>query len=214
MIKSKEEMKFYIECDLKARFGESYNISLMSKMKAAILPAPWKYQILLRKAEYYCNCNIRLIKIILGNYYKLRVYRYGNKCGYSIHLNTFGPGLVLTHIGTIVINGCVKFGSNARVQVCVNIGAFSRFNENWVSQSAPKFGDNIYIGPGAKIYGPIDIGTDVAIGANAIVSKSIPPHCTVVNANVIINKKGSIDMIQYGDKSKIPIDSYEYQKRL
>jgi serine O-acetyltransferase len=35
-------------------------------------------------------------------------------------------------------------------------------------------GDNCYIGPGAKIFGAIEIGPDVAIGANAVVNKSFP----------------------------------------
>lgn len=134
--------------------------------------------------------------------------RYGTKCGYSIPLNSFGPGLCLGHIGTIVINGSAKFGANIRIQACVNIGAYSKFDENWKADSAPKFGNNIYIGPGAKVFGDITIGDNVAIGANAVVCKNIPSHCTVVSNNVIVNNKGSIDMLHYGDEEKIPIDSY------
>lgn len=175
------------------------------------MPTPWKFQILLRKAEYYTGVHNKIFKLI-GAYYKYRAYRYGLKCGYSIHINTFGPGLCLTHCGTIVVNGGVMFGSNARVQAGVNIGAFSRFDVNW-EESAPTFGDNVYIGPGAKVFGKITIGDNVAIGANAVVSKDVPNHCTVVATNKIVNEKGSIDMIHYGDESKIPEDSYAEKTR-
>ena len=211
MIKTKEELKFYIDADLRARFGENYYLSFGNKVSSFFFPRPWKYQILLRKAEYYCNSKNRIKRHIIGKYWKFRAYRYGHKCGYSISLNVFGPGLVLGHVGTVVVNGAVRFGSNVRIQACVNIGAFSKFDENWKENSTPKFGNNIYIGPGAKIFGDIEIGDNVAIGANAIVSKSIPDHCTVIGANQISNMKGSIDMLRYGDETKIPIDSYSYK---
>lgn len=213
MIQSKEDLRFYIDSDMKSRWGDNYHISLSSIIKACFLPMPWKFQVLLRKAEYYSNKSDRLIRNLLGGYWKLRAYRYGAKCGYSIPLNSFGPGLVLTHTGTIIINGCARFGSNTRVQACVNVGAFSRFNEDWKEDTAPKFGDNVYIGPGAKIFGAIEIGNNVAIGANAVVSKSIPANCTVVSANKIVNEIGSIDMLRYGDESKTPTASYANRVR-
>lgn len=211
MIQSKSDYKYYIDADLKARGING--ITLVDRVRAFFIPHPWRFQELLRKAEYHCNVGSRLSRIIVGSVYKLRAYKYGAKCGYSIPINVFGPGLCLGHIGTIVVNGGAVFGANARIQACVNIGAFSKFNENWSADSAPKFGDNIYIGPGAKIFGPITIGDNVAIGANAVVSKNVPDHCTVIGANIVINQKGSIDMIRYGDESKIPLDSYAYRTR-
>lgn len=213
MIKSKEDLKYYIDADLKSRFGENYKLSIINRISAIFIPYPWKFQILLRKAEFYCNSDKKIIKKILGNIYKIRAYKYGAKCGYSVPINVFGPGLFLAHIGTIVINGGAKFGSNARIQACVNVGAFSKFDENWSENTAPKFGDNIYIGPGAKIFGDIQIGDNVAIGANAVISKSIPGHCTVVSVNKVVNEKGSIDMIRYGDALKIPEDSYIFKQK-
>ena len=211
MINSKEDLKYYIDCDIRARFGNGEGINMKKKISALLIPKPWYFQILLRKAEYYTNCGPKFSRCIIGNYMKFRAYRYGAKCGYSIPLNAFGPGLCLGHLGTIVVNGGAKFGSNVRIQSCVNIGAFSRFNENWEKDTAPKFGDNIYIGPGAKIWGPISIGDNTAIGANAIVSKSFEGHCTIVGANKILNYEGSIDMIHYGDIRKIPVESYEHK---
>ena len=52
------------------------------------------------------------------------------------------------------------------------------------------------------------IGDNVAIGANAVVSKSVPNFCTVINANEIRVGQGSLNMIYYGDPSKKPTDCY------
>jgi serine O-acetyltransferase len=55
-----------------------------------------------------------------------------------------------------------------------------------ISDKAARLGDNIYVGPGAKIYGAIEISDNIAIGANSVVNRSfkesgdIPP---VNNAN-------------------------------
>lgn len=49
----------------------------------------------------------------------------------------------------------------------VNIGADAR-----ISNAAPTIGNNVYIGPGAKLFGQIEIADGIAIGANAVVNKS------------------------------------------
>lgn len=213
MIQSKNDLNFYIDSDLKAcgfQKGRK-SLSFSEYLKGILIPTPWYYQILLRKTEYYRNTGNPLRQKLLGNLYRLRLYRYGAKCGYSIALNCFGPGLCLPHIGTIVINQAAKFGSNVRIQAGVNVGAFSRCPQYSLNNGAPVFGDNIYIGPGAKIFGGITIGDHVAIGANAVVSKDVPAYSTVVGANRIVNQKGSIGLLIYGDTSKMPPESRSSQ---
>ena len=53
-----------------------------------------------------------------------------------------------------------RVGENCRLHVCVNIGTGS-----------PQIGNNVYIGPGAKIFGKIRIANGIKIGANAVVNK-------------------------------------------
>ena len=57
---------------------------------------------------------------------------------------------------------------------------------------APVVGDNVYIGPGAKIFGGIHIGNNVRIGANCVVFEDIPDNATVVlpKPRVIIKDEG------------------------
>jgi len=64
----------------------------------------------------------------------------------------------------------------------VNIGVFNG--------KCPTIGNNVYIGPGVKIFGGIAIGDNVTIGANAVVNKDIPSNVTVagVPAKIISEK--------------------------
>jgi len=84
----------------------------------------------------------------------------------------FGPGFVLIHSIGIVINGAVRGGSNVKIEHQVTIGA-----ERNVS---PILGDNIFLGAGAKIVGGVSIGSNVKIGANAVVVNDLPNNVTAV----------------------------------
>ena len=55
--------------------------------------------------------------------------------------------------------------------------------------AAPRIGNRVYIAAGAKVLGDITIGDDVIIGANAVVTKDVPPDVVVVGANRIMAKK-------------------------
>lgn len=67
------------------------------------------------------------------------------------------------------MNGAAKVGANCRLHVCVNIGT-----EAGKSSDAPSIGHNCYIAPGVKMFGKINIGSNMAIGANSVVNKSFP----------------------------------------
>ena len=84
----------------------------------------------------------------------------------------FGPGFVLIHADGVVINGSVKGGRNVKIEHQVTIGAERR--------QSPEIGDDVFIGAGAKIIGPVKIGDGARIGANAVVLHDVPPHTTVV----------------------------------
>lgn len=107
------------------------------------------------------------------------------KLGYSIPINVFGPGLSLPHYGTIVVNPGAKIGRNCRIHVGVNIGAHH--------DRAPQIGDNVYIGPGAIIFGGIEIADNVSVGANATVNKSIvEPNSVVVGTLAQTVRRGTM----------------------
>lgn len=99
---------------------------------------------------------------------------------YTIYKNNFGPGLCIGHYGTLVVNKDARIGKNCRIHVCVNIGGSPA--------GVPKIGNNVYIGPGAKIFGNITIGNNVTIGANAVVNKSFPDNVTIAGVPAKITK--------------------------
>lgn len=201
MIQSKEDLAYYIESDLKAL--ECYPLTTKAKLIGLFVPSVWKFQVKMRKLEYMKNCGCK--NIFQKLHYAIlhqRYICYGLKLGFTIPINLFGPGLCLCHPGTIVINSHARFGSNCRVHTSVNIGGFSKRDENWTPNNVPVFGNNVYIGPGAKLFGNISIGDDVAIGANSVVNKDVPSHMTVAGAPAkIINQNGSEGMIIHGDSN-------------
>lgn len=71
-------------------------------------------------------------------------------------------------VGPIIINEFCVIGKNFRVHVGVNIGA----GADNAPGKCPRLGNNIYVGPGAKIFGNIDIADNCKVGANAVVNKS------------------------------------------
>jgi serine O-acetyltransferase len=85
----------------------------------------------------------------------------------------FGPGFVLFHANGVVINGKVRAGDNVHVQHQVTIG-------DDLQGRSPTLGNNIHIGAGAKIFGPIAVGDGARIGANAVVVHDVDPDTTVV----------------------------------
>jgi serine O-acetyltransferase len=124
----------------------------------------YRFEVRLRKLEFALNCSSNQLWLF---YRKFLFRRISVNLGYSISPNTFGPGLSIAHRGTIVVNGGARIGANCRIHVDVNIGT-----EAGKSSAAPKIGDNCYIGPGAKLFGDIEIGPNTVIGANAVVNKS------------------------------------------
>ena len=95
------------------------------------------------------------------------------KLGFTIPHSMIGPGLAIVHYGTIVISSGCQIGSNCRIHAGVNIGA------NGGESKAATIGDNVYIGPGAKIVGDVVVGNRSVIGANAVVTKDVPAGVTV-----------------------------------
>ena len=103
--------------------------------------------------------------VALLYHYKLR--KMGRKlCGFHIPPNTFKEGLSIAHWGPIVVHPSARIGKNCRIHQCVTIGA-----TNGQLQAA-HIGDNVFIGPCSSIIGDIEIGNDIAIGANTVVTKS------------------------------------------
>lgn len=126
------------------------------------------------------------------------------KLGFSIPPNVFCEGLSIVHYGNIVVNSNVRVGKNCRIHVGVNIGGGGGLvSQDIAKKMSPVLGDNIYIGPGVKMFGPITISSNIVIGANSVVNKDfLEPGVTIAGIPaIVISQKGSESMI-VGNKSK------------
>ncbi|MBY5991936.1 serine O-acetyltransferase [Ferrimonas balearica] len=123
----------------------------------------WQFTVLLRLCEWLNNCGHRKSYLLLCPVFRWR----SRTLGFTIPINTFGPGLYVPHYGTIVINTRARIGQNCTIHTDVCIGRHPDSKER-----VPVLGDNIYIGPGAKIYDAITVASGATIGANAVVNRS------------------------------------------
>jgi serine O-acetyltransferase len=165
MIFTKKDYRQYLRQDQIARSIKLETIP--QKLKQLIYMDPtWKFQRRLRKLEFYYNREKNIFQKIYYYYLEYRYKKLSIKLGFSIPKNAFGPGLSIPHYGSIIVNSKAKIGSNCKIHSGVNIGASGG------SPKAPQIGDNVYIGPGVKIYGDIILANNIAIAANACVSNS------------------------------------------
>ena len=102
-----------------------------------------------------------------------------------------GPGLYIGHWGGITVHPSTVLGRDCNISQGVTIGEGGRGR-----RGVPVIGDRVYIGPGAKIFGPITVGSDAAVGANTVVLEDVPDMAVVGGVPArILNDKGSKDFV-------------------
>ena len=159
MITSQEDLRYYLETD-KMVYG------ITRRFPSIYGDWHWKFLIALRNEEYHAN-NSGIWHRLCKKFWAMIHSHYGVKMGCDIPINTFGPGLKINHYGLIVVNDNARIGAFCDIHQGVNIG------QHGPSESdVPEIGDNVWIGPGAKIFGKIKIASRCAIGANAVVNRS------------------------------------------
>jgi serine O-acetyltransferase len=97
--------------------------------------------------------------------------------GIEIHPGArLGRRLVIDHGMGVVIGETAELGDDVYIYHQVTLGGISTV----VGKRHPTIGDNVIIGAGAKVLGPIVIGDRVRIGANSVVVAAVPAGTTVV----------------------------------
>ncbi|MBT0662724.1 hypothetical protein KI809_00270 [Geobacter pelophilus] len=110
-----------------------------------------------------------------------------------------GRGLYIGHFGQIILSPMAVLGECCNISQGVTIGQAGRGDQQFV----PVIGDRVYIGPGAKLFGKIVVGNDVAIGANAVVTRDLPNNAVAVGIPAkIINFGSSRDFVNF-NKNKM-----------
>lgn len=97
-------------------------------------------------------------------------------CGITIGSTAkIGRRLSIEHHGCIVIHGDAVIGDDCLIRHGVTLGN-TGYDDPY---GAPRIGDRVQIGAGAKILGRVVIGSDVIIGANAVVVHDVPDRAAV-----------------------------------
>lgn len=180
MINSREDYLYYLNSDKKS-------LGIKRKRPRIFGDEIWKFERLLRKMEYYINCKRSIVWKPFFWLMRLRFHRLSMILSFEIPFNVVGPGISLAHKGILVSPGA-KIGKNCRIHDGVNIGTEAGYDYR-----APIIGDNVYIGPGVKMYGKIEIASGITIGANAVVNKSFTePNISIAGVPAIkISSRGS-----------------------
>lgn len=103
----------------------------------------------------------------------------------------------------VVIHARAVVGRNCMIGQGVTIGGKSGWYE------VPVIGDNVEIHAGARVLGPVKIGDNVIIGANAVVVKDVPDNCVVagVPARIIkdnMTEEARAEMNEYKERGDRP----------
>ena len=117
--------------------------------------------------------------------------------GIEIHPGTkIGRGLFIDHGMGVVIGETAEIGDNVTLYHGVTLGGTGKEK----GKRHPTIGDGAIIGTGAKVLGPIYVGSGAKIGANAVVLKDVPAQSTAVGIPAKILKfKSAATIIEIKD---------------
>ena len=100
-----------------------------------------------------------------------------------------GPGLYIGHFGEVIVHPNTRAGRNLSLGQGVTLGT-----RGAGTSGAPTIGNDVYIGVGAKVLGPVHIGDGARIGANAVVLDDVPAGATAVGIPArVVKVRGTKD---------------------
>lgn len=153
--------------------------------KTYFLTPGFKYSVWLRIVMALDQCHCRILKWVFIPKLLAVGAKYGIDIAYQAQI---GKGLYIGHFTGIFIHEKVKMGQDCNLSQGVTIGYSPRGSK----AGCPQIGDRVYFGPGAKVFGGIQVGDDVAIGANAVVSFDLDKAAVAApQRSQIIHHKGS-----------------------
>lgn len=136
---------------------------------------------LMRSVRRYQACRSKggILGRVFAKYWVLNHWFWSLVTQSEIHLNTeIGGGMRLTHPTGIIIHPKARIGVNCMIFHQVTLAG------------EVVLGGHVDVGAGAKLIGPITVGDDVTIGANAVVTKDVPSGVTVAGIPArIISKR-------------------------
>ncbi|MGY1812855.1 hypothetical protein [Blastococcus sp. SYSU D00820] len=166
MIRTKAELRLYLQADMAAHGLPGWRARYRATRRIAY------FQWLLRRSEYWANCRRDPLGRLVATVLALRVKLLGERMGFSIPRDVFGPGLRLAHIGTIVVNARARAGARCTLHQGVTLGAGP-------DGRAPVLGDDVYVSPNACLIGALAVGNHASVWTGAVVTKDVELYTSV-----------------------------------
>lgn len=153
----------------------------------------WRYETGFRLTFLARTCQLLRSKPLARYFvYPLVSFSYGRaSIRHGVHINPkteIGGGLYLPHALNIVIHSRCAIGRNCNLSQGVTLGISNRGERAGV----PTIGDQVYLGPGAVVFGNIKVSDRAAVGANCVVTRDVPEGGVVVGVpGKVISTDGS-----------------------
>lgn len=164
---------------LKADLGRTYFYARGRRASKILQCArtPGVHAVIVLRFGQWARSMPRVLRIVLDPIYFVLNLLIQMMWGIEIpRATSVGPGLFIGHFGGITISASAVLGNNCSVSQNVTIGVAGSGDRLGV----PVIGDDVYIAPGARLFGRITIGNNVKIGANAVIYRSVPDNCVAV----------------------------------
>ena len=130
-----------------------------------------------RIANFFCVAKFDLIARIISQFSRFLT-------GIEIHPKAkVGKNLFIDHGMGVVIGETSEIGDNVTIYHMVTLGGISpsiNSNDQRHIKRHPTLKDNVVVGSGAQILGPVIIGKNSKIGANAVVTKDVPENAVMI----------------------------------
>ena len=140
-------------------------------------------------AHFFCVAKFNLIARVISQFSRFLT-------GIEIHpAAKIGKNFFIDHGMGVVIGETSEIGDNVTIYHMVTLGGISPSinsdNQRQVKRH-PTLKDNVVIGSGAQVLGPITVGENAKVGANAVVTKDVPANAVMVGIPAKnVNKDGS-----------------------
>ena len=131
------------------------------------------------------------------------------RTGIEIHPGAqIGPGLFIDHGMGIVIGETAEIGANCTIYHGVTLGGTGKET----GKRHPTIGDNVLIGAGATILGPVTIGHNTRVAAGSVVLDNLPANVTAAGVPAIIVRENGARVVPSDDLNQRDIPDVVYER--
>jgi serine O-acetyltransferase len=164
-----------LRADLRRRYAMTSGSTLKRVLSCA--RAPGVHAVLVLRFGQWSRRRPKLLRILFDPLYAILDFMVQALWGIEIPRGAkVGPGLYIGHYGGITVSSQAVIGRDCNLSQNITIGVSGA----GAKRGAPTIGDNVYIAPGARLFGKIAIGHNVKIGANAVIHKDLPDNAIAV----------------------------------